>query len=161
VVKLDLAHAELIDPGVAGVLGELRDGVGGQLQILMKVHESTHVMLLLPGPLFMARAAAVIAFRRVARARSSSTAKVAASRADPTAIRAICQPGMPPATTMWTAGARCCGTTADPPLPPAGTSIANAGVVANATTAAASPARTQAIRRMCWMGFMTISFGSG
>ena len=28
---------------VACVLGELRDGVGGQLQILVKVHESSHV----------------------------------------------------------------------------------------------------------------------
>ena len=46
VVQLDLAHAELIGPGVAGVIGDLRDGLGGQLQILVKVHESCHDMLL-------------------------------------------------------------------------------------------------------------------
>jgi hypothetical protein len=40
VVQLDLAHAELIGPGVAGVIGDLRDGLGRQLQILVKVHES-------------------------------------------------------------------------------------------------------------------------
>jgi hypothetical protein len=36
------------------------------------------------------------------RARSRSTAAVAASRAAPMAIRAICQPGMPPMTTVRT-----------------------------------------------------------
>jgi hypothetical protein len=48
VVELDLAHAELIGPGVTRVLGDLRDGLGGQLQILVKVHESRHDMLLRP-----------------------------------------------------------------------------------------------------------------
>src|SRR5262252_3028942 len=46
VVELDLAHTELVGPGVAGVVGDLRDGLGGQLQILVKVHESCHDMLL-------------------------------------------------------------------------------------------------------------------
>jgi hypothetical protein len=46
VVQLDLAHAELIGPAVAGVIGDLRDGLGGQLQILVEVHESCHDMLL-------------------------------------------------------------------------------------------------------------------
>jgi hypothetical protein len=36
VVQLDLAHAELIGPAVAGVIGDLRDGLGGQLQISWK-----------------------------------------------------------------------------------------------------------------------------
>ena len=39
------------------------------------------------------------AARRAARARSRSTAAVAATRAAPSAIRVICQPGMPPAVT--------------------------------------------------------------
>src|SRR5690349_3153825 len=50
------------------------------------------------------QAAAVAACRRLARARSASTATVAASRAAATAIRVICQPAMPPVTTVWTAG---------------------------------------------------------
>ena len=36
------------------------------------------------------------------RARSSSTAMVAATSAAPTAIRAICQPGIPLTITVWT-----------------------------------------------------------
>jgi hypothetical protein len=44
------------------------------------------------------------AARRVARARSRITAAVAASRAAPMAIRAICQPAMPPLLT-WTVAA--------------------------------------------------------
>ena len=44
----------------------------------------------------------MVAFRRVARARSASTATVAASRAAATAMRVICQPGMPPETVVWT-----------------------------------------------------------
>jgi hypothetical protein len=40
--------------------------------------------------------------RRVARARSSSTASVAATSAAPIAMRAICQPGMPPVTMACT-----------------------------------------------------------
>jgi len=39
--------------------------------------------------------------------------------------------------------------------------VANAGVAPNATRAAASPARTPTKRRMCWMGPMSVSFGSG
>jgi hypothetical protein len=46
VVQLDLAHAELIGCAVAGVIGDLCDGLGGQLQILVKVHEPRHDMLL-------------------------------------------------------------------------------------------------------------------
>jgi AcrR family transcriptional regulator len=46
VVQLDLAHAELIGRAVAGVIGDLRDGLGGQLQILVKIHEPRHDMLL-------------------------------------------------------------------------------------------------------------------
>src|SRR5215469_9444105 len=51
---------------------------------------------------YLAQAAAVTGLRRVVRARSASTATVAASRAAPAAIRPICQPGMPPITTVWT-----------------------------------------------------------
>ena len=40
--------------------------------------------------------------RRVVHARYTSTAAVAAHRAAPAAIRAICQPGIPPMTTVWT-----------------------------------------------------------
>ena len=45
------------------------------------------------------------AARRAARARSSHTAAVAATRAEPSAIRVICQPGMPPAATTPPTGA--------------------------------------------------------
>ena len=47
-----------------------------------------------------AQAVAVAAWRRVARTRYASTAAAAANRAAPAAIRAICQPGMPPTTTV-------------------------------------------------------------
>jgi len=42
--------------------------------------------------------------RRVARARSRTTAAAAATRAAPTAIKVICQPAMPPANTGTVAG---------------------------------------------------------
>lgn len=42
--------------------------------------------------------------RRVASARSKTTAAVAATRAAPTAIKVICQPAMPPANTGTVAG---------------------------------------------------------
>jgi hypothetical protein len=53
-------------------------------------------------PAGKAQAAAVVVFRRAARARPASTAIVAASSAAATAIRAICQPGMPPVTAVRT-----------------------------------------------------------
>src|SRR5271169_2243782 len=46
VVQLDLAHAELVGGAVTGVLADLRDGLGGQLEILVEIHESWHVILL-------------------------------------------------------------------------------------------------------------------
>src|ERR1700735_2848509 len=46
VVQLDLADAEPVGAGAAGVLGDLREGLGGQLQVLVEVHESCHVILL-------------------------------------------------------------------------------------------------------------------
>src|SRR5215469_2231448 len=46
VVQLDLAHAELVGPGVARVVGDLRDRLSGQLQILVKIHEPGHGLLL-------------------------------------------------------------------------------------------------------------------
>lgn len=51
--------------------------------------------------------------RRAASARSSSTATIAANSAAAAAIRAICQPGMPPAAAGWIPG-RCCGAPAGP-----------------------------------------------
>jgi hypothetical protein len=36
VVQLDLAYAEPVGLRIAGVLSDLRDGLGGQLQILVK-----------------------------------------------------------------------------------------------------------------------------
>ncbi len=51
-------------------------------------------------PACTAQAVAVTAWRRVARTRYASTAAAAANRAAPAAIRAICQPGMPPTTTV-------------------------------------------------------------
>jgi hypothetical protein len=44
VVQLDLANAELVGPGLAGILGDLCDDPGGQLQVLVKVHEQCHLM---------------------------------------------------------------------------------------------------------------------
>jgi hypothetical protein len=34
---------------MAGIVGDLRDGLGGQLQVVMEIHESGHVLLLLAG----------------------------------------------------------------------------------------------------------------
>jgi hypothetical protein len=42
-----------------------------------------------------------VARRRPARLRSRNTAAAAAARAAPTAIRATCQPAMPPALITW------------------------------------------------------------
>src|SRR5215813_7914225 len=94
--------------------------------------------------------------RRAAHARSTSTAMAAARTAAPTAMRAICQPGMPPACTTCTwagAGGGCLS------VPGSGGSVANAAdaVTMDATTAPASPASMTARRRMVRMGFMTTS----
>src|SRR6267154_6795443 len=43
VVQLDLADAELVRPLVAGVVGDLRDGLGRQLEVGMEIHEPGHV----------------------------------------------------------------------------------------------------------------------
>jgi hypothetical protein len=40
VVQLQLPDTELIGPRVAGVVGDLGDRLGGQLQVLVEVHES-------------------------------------------------------------------------------------------------------------------------
>jgi hypothetical protein len=45
VTRVDLTEAELTGSRVARVLGDLRDGRGGQLQILRKACESRHVTL--------------------------------------------------------------------------------------------------------------------
>src|SRR5271169_5435036 len=42
VVQLDLAHAELVGLAVAGVLGDLRDSLGWQFQVVVEVHELRH-----------------------------------------------------------------------------------------------------------------------
>src|SRR6266568_6446323 len=49
VVQLDLAHAELVRPLVAGVVGDLRDGFGRQLEIGVEIHEPGHVSSPFPG----------------------------------------------------------------------------------------------------------------
>ena len=105
-----------------------------------------------------------MAFRRAVRARSASTAAAAAIRAATTAIRAICQPGMPPTTTVWTSTGGVVVPTGEivtpDPDPGGGTCVANAGVAPNATRAPASPASAAGNRRMRLRGLMTISFDS-
>jgi hypothetical protein len=51
-----------------------------------------------------AQVACLVTRRRAARIRSAVTASAAVSSAAPAAIRAICQPGVPPMTTVWIAG---------------------------------------------------------
>jgi hypothetical protein len=43
VVKLDLPHAELVGGAVSRPLGDLLDGFGGQLEVLVVIHEQRHV----------------------------------------------------------------------------------------------------------------------
>src|SRR5439155_23650786 len=43
VVQLNLANAELVRPLVAGVVGDLRDGLGRQLEVGVEIHEPGHV----------------------------------------------------------------------------------------------------------------------
>jgi hypothetical protein len=40
VVQLDLMHAEIVGPLMAGIVGDLRDGLGGQLQIAARITPS-------------------------------------------------------------------------------------------------------------------------
>ena len=42
VVELKLLDAELVGPGVSGVVGDLGDRLWRQLQVLMEVHELGH-----------------------------------------------------------------------------------------------------------------------
>ena len=71
--------------------------------------------------------------RRASRARSASTAVTAATIATATEIEAICQPGMPPTTTVWTTGAGAFGPLI-PPAPGTGTIAVDAEAsLANAT----------------------------
>jgi hypothetical protein len=51
-----------------------------------------------------AQVACLVTRCRAARIRSAVTASAAVSSAAPAAIRAICQPGVPPMTTVWIAG---------------------------------------------------------
>ena len=44
VLQLDLPDAELVGRAVPRALGDLLDGVGGQLQILVEIHEPGHVV---------------------------------------------------------------------------------------------------------------------
>jgi hypothetical protein len=82
---------------------------------------------------------------RAALARSS---RMAAARAAPAAaIRAICQPGMPPTTMVWTWVGACAG----PAVPPGGgTRMASAAGVSamSASSPPASVARVVRMRRM-------------
>jgi len=43
VVELDLPHAELVGGAVPRPLGDLEDGFGGQLEVVVVVHEQRHV----------------------------------------------------------------------------------------------------------------------
>jgi hypothetical protein len=56
VVELDLPYAEPGGLGVAGVFGDLRDGLGGQFQIRVEADESWRVVLLSFGVLMFRRA---------------------------------------------------------------------------------------------------------
>ena len=91
------------------------------------------------------REAVAVTCRLASRARSSSTAATAATSAAPSAIRAICQPGMPP-TVMTCIGAGALL----PSEPPGGGKItAKAGAApARASKEPVSPARTARERRM-------------
>src|ERR1700733_548276 len=112
-------------------------------------------------------AADTTVLRRAVQARSARTARAAAKSAAPGAIRAICQPGVPPATIVrvtWTTGGGVVvpkprGAGPDPP-PPAGTYAANAlgAAMAMPSQARASPVRAAAARRMRLVRFMTVSF---
>ena len=80
------------------------------------------------------RAQGVVVSRRAAHARYTSTAAVAASSAAPIAIRAICQPGIPPITTVWTGtrtgvrhGGMCPGGSGGCLFQPAGAAAAGRG----------------------------------
>ena len=61
VVELELADAELVGASVAGVVGDLVDRVGGQLQIRVEVHETGHCSKL-PGAVQAADRAVLRAF---------------------------------------------------------------------------------------------------
>ena len=85
--------------------------------------------------------------RRAASTRSRNTAAMAVTRAAPTAIRMICQPGMPPTVTTGAAGA---GTGASG-APPGGSRTRScaeaAGTTADASRAQVTAARAAASRR--------------
>jgi hypothetical protein len=87
---------------------------------------------------------------RATRARSRSTARAAATRAAPTAIRAICQPCMPPPVVIYT------GAVVAPPCSSGGgTRMAKA---AGATVSISrAPARVAAAGKMRWKCFMMFS----
>jgi len=82
-------------------------------------------------------------------ARSRTTAAVAAARAAATAIRVICQPGMPPAAITGTAPAGAAGTGPYGPSPGTGLIAAEAAgtAAAQAGTPPVTAARAAVIRR--------------
>src|ERR1700722_11048826 len=87
---------------------------------------------------------------RAARARYRSTAAVAASRAAPRAITAICQPGMPPAVTTRTVVAGTRATRVDTyPSPGSGSILAKAAgtMATEASRPLVTAARMAAKRR--------------
>src|SRR6266568_3369597 len=123
VEQLNLPDAELVRPLVAGVVGDLRDRLGGQLEVLVEIHEPGHVGPSCAGVVAGTDTdqAGVLSHRRRAeRARSASTAATAATSAAAIAITAICQPGMPPTTTVWITGEalRTASVPVVPPGPP-------------------------------------------
>ena len=84
---------------------------------------------------------------RADQARSRSTATAAAARAAAAAIRAICQPDMPPPAMVWTWDGVCTG----PAFSPGGgtrTASAAGDAAVNANSAPASVARAVKVRRM-------------
>jgi pimeloyl-ACP methyl ester carboxylesterase len=105
------------------------------------------------------QAAVVITRRCAARARSSSTAIAATASTAPPTMRAICQPGVAPATAAWVwsgNGKGCRGR-----APVWGRSAAKAAGVAAmaASRAAARPTKMAAERRTVRVGLMTTPRG--
>src|ERR1700727_3334051 len=87
---------------------------------------------------------------RADRARESSTAAVAASRAAPSAIKVICQPGMPPVVTTRTVVAGTRATRVDTyPAPGSGSILAKAAgtMATEASRPLVTAARMAAKRR--------------
>jgi hypothetical protein len=93
---------------------------------------------------------AVVAARRAVRARSSSTAAVAAARAAAIAMRVICQPGIPPVTIVRTGAVE--DMAAPRPYPPSESGIGMIAAEAAGTAAAQSSTPTAMAARTAVTG---------